>query len=110
MSRIVFVFAFLLLALAPPAADAGALQTLLQENQKPVERASRKTIEPVLDTLTGSQLQNVPLFLQNWRDKNVWMRKEDKQFFYVMDGKAKPLTLIDIDDATITLSADKKVM
>lgn len=110
MFRILIAFAALCFCLTPQISIASDLQSILQENQKAVERASRKTITPVLDALAESQQENISEFLENWRNKNVWIRKSDKQFFYVADDKAKPLTLIDIDDPSRTETLEKKLM
>ena len=72
------------------------LQSVLQENHRSVERASRRTVEALLQALTDSGAARVPFFLQQWRTKNVWMGKEDRRFYYVENPKADNVTLIDI--------------
>lgn len=110
MLRIIFTFMIIAFALPISSVFSAELQPILQTQQKAIERASRKTIDSVLDALIASELEAVPEFLQNWRDKNVWMRQSDKRFFYVMDGNAEPLTLIDIDAPATMVSIDKKAV
>ena len=104
----VLVFFLLFLGLVIPAlAQTSDLQTILRANQKAVERASRKTVAPVLTALVESELDAVPGFLKNWRQKNVWLRKEDGHFFYVEDAKADPIRLIDISTGQVAGEAQK---
>lgn len=84
------------------------LQTLLQSHQGAVAKASRKTIDPVLEALIDSKLPQVQEFLENWRGKEVWMRKADKLFFYAKTDDKKTYRLIDVDDGTIVGEATKK--
>lgn len=78
------------------SAQQNDLQFVLNQNSKAVERASRKTIAPVLKSLIDSKLKEVPTFLEKWRGKNVWLRKSDRKFFYVENKKSNPKILIDI--------------
>ncbi len=87
-----------LAAIAATMAQTPDLQSILQENRKSVERASRKTIEPFLEILVASKLPGVPLFLEKWRAKQVWQRKDDGLFFYLKDAKSDPAQLVDISN------------
>jgi urea transport system permease protein len=107
MLRILTVMVMLVIATLPVAAQTGQLQTILQENSKDVERASRKTIPAVLDALLASGNENVPVLLENWQNKQLWMRKADGLFFYVLKPGAKPIELINIDTGAIEGTAEK---
>lgn len=94
--------------IVPATSQTVDLQSLLQDNQKPVERASRKTIDPVLAVLIDSKLPTVPEFLERWQNKEVWVRKTDGLFFYVKDPKSDPISLIDISSGTEVGEAGKQ--
>ena len=100
------VAAVLSLLIAAPL-TAGPLQDVLQEHQSAVEKASRKTIDPVIAALLDSGLPEVQGFLENWREKNVWQRKDDKLFFYVETDDNKTYRLIDLDTGDVVAEADK---
>ena len=110
MPIIAAILRALLAALLIIGAPAGAqtLQDVLSIHQKEVERASRKTIDPVIADLIASGLPQVPEFIEKWQDKNVWMLKDDKTFFYVEEGDDKAYTLIDIDTGEAVATVDKK--
>jgi len=57
------------------------LQPILQENAKSIERPSRKTVGSIIDTLFASGAEGVPAFLSHWRNKEIWLRREDGLFF-----------------------------
>jgi len=86
------------------------LQSVLQDNQAAVEKASRKSIDPVIAALIDSRLPQAPEFLTRWREKEVWQRKEDKLFFYARQNEDKSYTLIDVDTGTETGPFDKKAL
>ena len=98
MSRLLIVFLLMTVIGVPAGARETPpdLQSVLQENHRSVERASRRTVEALLQALTDSGAARVPFFLQQWRTKNVWMGKEDRRFYYVENPKADNVTLIDI--------------
>lgn len=96
MARILFFLIVYFASVFSVSAQQNDLQNILNQNSKAVERASRKTLAPVLQILIDSKLKQVPEFLENWRGKKVWMRKSDRNFFYVKDKKPNPKTLIDI--------------
>ncbi len=91
-------------------AGAQTLQETLAIHQKDVERASRKTIDPVITDLIASGLPQVPEFLENWQAKGVWMRKSDKLFFYVQEQADKSFLLIDIDTGEAGEAVEKKAI
>lgn len=87
-----FVLAVICLPVIVAAQD---LQTLLQEHQKVVAKPSRKTVGPVLDALANSGLPNAQSFLENWQNKEVYVRNEDGLFFYA-DKTGKTFTIKDL--------------
>ncbi|WP_425071295.1 urea ABC transporter permease subunit UrtB [Sagittula sp. S175] len=76
-----------LLLLGPLAATAqeSDLQTILQEHQADIAKPSRSSVGPALDALKASGLPEVPAFLEDWRDKNVWYDADG--LFYIVDQK-----------------------
>jgi urea transport system permease protein len=61
------------------------LQAILQEHQDQIANPSRTTVGTAIDALTASGLPEVPLFLENWRDKNISVA-EDGLFYVVLRG------------------------
>lgn len=105
MLRILFA-AVVALCTAMPVL-AGPLQDVLQTHQSAVEKASRKTVDPVIAALLDSGLPEVQGFLENWRERNVWQRKDDKLFFYVETDDKKTYRLIDLDSGDVVAEAAK---
>ena len=89
-------------------AQTADLQSILQDNQKAVERASRNTISPILNALIASGSDRVPVLLEKWQNKELWMRKDDGLFFFVEDNKAEPFQLVDISTGESVGEAAKK--
>ena len=102
---LIFVLALVLWA---PQVSAQSLQTLLQEDSKKIERASRKTVGAVLDRLVASGNPNLASFLEKWRSKQVYMRKEDRLFFFAESQDSKTFALIDIETGETTATAGKR--
>jgi len=104
--------ALLLLAiLAWPSgllAQSTDLQSLLQDNRGAIEKASRKTVDEVLSAMIESGLPQVPVFLEKWRGKEVWQRREDGQFFFVETDDKKTYRLIDVSAGEVVGEATKK--
>ena len=84
------------------------IQTVLQANQAAVERASRKTIDTVLEALVAASLPETQAFLEAWQAKDVWMRKEDKLFFFVTTQDKKTYQLLDLTSGEPVGEAAKK--
>ncbi|MCR9274211.1 MULTISPECIES: urea ABC transporter permease subunit UrtB [Mameliella] len=89
------LLAVLLIAWLPAPGFSQDLQSLLQEHQEEVAKPSRRTVTPVLETLSASGLPEVPRFLEHWQDKAVYVREADGLFFYV-EETGDTLTLLDI--------------
>ena len=88
-----------------PHAQAQSLQDVLQANSENVERPSRRTVEGVIAALDASAANGIPTFLENWRDKNIYMREDDRVFFSgVTEGDG--LILTDLDSAQTTTVLD----
>lgn len=101
------IFVFTLIVWTPQV-SAQSLQTLLQEDSKKIERASRKTVGSVLDRLVASGNPNLATFLEKWRDKEVYMRKEDRLFFFADSQDSKTFILIDIETGETAATLGKR--
>ncbi|WP_095589290.1 urea ABC transporter permease subunit UrtB [Actibacterium ureilyticum] len=101
-----------LLCLLPLAAFAQApsLQDVLQTQQDAVEKASRKTVDQVLAALVDAQAPGTLEFIEAWGDKRVWMRKDDKLFFYVVTDDNQTYTLLDLATRDPAGTADKRAL
>ncbi|MBC7280683.1 urea ABC transporter permease subunit UrtB [Hoeflea sp.] len=97
MLRIAYILIAALSWLLPATAQEGGLNALLESKRAMIERPSRMTIGPVLEDLATSELPNVPVFLEKWREKGVWQRKSDGRFFFVEKADGGKLMLIDVD-------------
>ncbi|MEM8541057.1 MAG: urea ABC transporter permease subunit UrtB, partial [Pseudomonadota bacterium] len=108
MLRILIAAVMMIITTIAALAQSADLQSILQENQKAVERASRNTISPILEALINSGSDQVPVLLEKWQNKELWMRKEDGLFFFVEDAKADPIQLIDITSGEPAETATKR--
>ncbi|WP_306119445.1 MULTISPECIES: urea ABC transporter permease subunit UrtB [unclassified Roseitalea] len=81
----------------PAHAQTGPIQTVLQDNREDVERASRRTVGPIVDAIIATGSDRAPLFLERWSERVVYQRETDGLFFLVEDEDADPMALIDID-------------
>ncbi len=99
------LFACFVLCLAAPVAHAQSLQAILQGHADAVESPSRKTVDAVIASLADAPVDGIPTFLEDWRDKSIWMRTSDGVFFSVVeDGDG--LILTDLDSGEETTVAD----
>lgn len=83
------------------AAQAQELQSLLQTHADEVAKPSRKTVGIVLDDLVASGLPQVPVFLEQWAEKNVWQDQSSGVFFIATEVE-DTLTLTDVDTGVVT--------
>jgi len=97
MLRIVLIFLAVLITLAPARAQEGNLNTLLETHHAKIEKPSRTTIGPVLEALVDSGLPSVAVFLEKWREKDLWQREADGRFFFIEKRDGGNLALIDVD-------------
>lgn len=88
-------------------ATASNLQPVLKENSKDIERPSRRKVGAVIDVLFASGADGVPAFLERWRDKQVWLRKDDGVFFFAPDARGD-IELTDIDTGQIVGMASSR--
>lgn len=85
-----------IIAAGSSKATANDLQPVLKEYSKDIERPSRQKVDAVIDILFASGADGIPAFLKRWRDKQVWLRKEDGAFFFAPDARGD-IELTDID-------------
>jgi urea transport system permease protein len=94
---------------AARAQDSDApLQALLQANADAVANPSRSTVDGLIAALLDSDLPGVPVFLERWRDRGVYLRSSDGMFYYATTSDGG-YALIDVDtgqDAGQAESAD----
>ena len=82
------------------AQSQATLQDILQDNSKAVEKASRKTIDGVVEALITSGLPEVRELLGRWQDKELYLRKDDGLFVYAeREGDGYALTDISTGEA-----------
>lgn len=107
MLRIFYVLIAVVIALAPANAQDADLNALLETYRAKIEKPSRTTIGPVLDALVASKLPSVAVFLEKWREKDLWQRESDGRFFFVEKADGGQLMLIDVDSGAEAGLADK---
>ncbi|WP_425437141.1 urea ABC transporter permease subunit UrtB [Oceaniglobus roseus] len=75
-----------LIAGLAPAARAQSpdspIQQLLQEHRAVILKSSRTSIGPAIDALATSGLPEARAVLNQWQDKNLWVRKSDGLFVF----------------------------
>ncbi|MDD9706579.1 urea ABC transporter permease subunit UrtB [Seohaeicola sp. SP36] len=82
---------------AARAQDGGApLQALLQANADAVSNPSRSTVDGLLAALLEADLPSVPLFLERWRDRAVYLRASDGLFYFATQAEGG-FALTDVD-------------
>ncbi|KUF09374.1 urea ABC transporter permease subunit UrtB [Pseudoponticoccus marisrubri] len=75
-----------------PAPD---LQAILQQHQAEIAKPSRRTVGPAIEALAGSGLPGVPAFLEDWQNKEIYVREADGLFFRI-DGSGDTVALLDL--------------
>lgn len=90
-------FALLAASLAPAQETAqGPLQALMQANSDAIVKSSRRTIEPAIVALRDSGLPGAQAVLEQWQERNLWVRKSDGIFVIALpEGDALSQTDID---------------
>jgi urea transport system permease protein len=79
-----------------PAPGTGPIQAALQANAALVERASRSTVETVLDALAATRSERLQPVLEAWRQRRLVLREADGLFFEgERDGEVYLLTDLD---------------
>ena len=77
-------------------ASAQDLQSLLQTHEAEVVKPSRKSVGVLLDDLVASDLPQVPAFLEQWAERNVWQDDTSGLFYFGAEAD-DTLALRDID-------------
>jgi len=62
---------------------ASPLDDVLGAHRDTILKGSRKSIEPAITALAESGLKSAEATLEIWRDKNMWYRASDDEFYYV---------------------------
>jgi urea transport system permease protein len=62
--------------------NAAPLQSVLQANADAVANPSRGTVDGLVAALLEADLPTVPVFLERWRDRAVYLRASDGLFYY----------------------------
>ncbi|WP_028031414.1 urea ABC transporter permease subunit UrtB [Gemmobacter nectariphilus] len=100
------IFAALLL-LSPLAAQAQTAADILTANRALVEKSSRQTIGPVIETLAASGDPQAAAILSAWADKGLGIRKSDGAFLLISaSGAGYALTSLDGSDAGTAPKSD----
>ncbi|MFG6559914.1 urea ABC transporter permease subunit UrtB [Sulfitobacter sp. 1A15299] len=82
-------------------AFAQDLQSLLQAHETEVVKPSRKSVGVLLDDLVASGLPQVPAFLEQWAERNVWQDDASGLFYFgAEDGKTLALRDVDTGEET----------
>ena len=108
MIRLILASFLAALLLSSPTHGQTPLQTVLQAHHDLVERASRRSVQTVLDALAETGLPEVPPFLERWQARELYMRDSDGLFVFIEDEDADPLVLIDIDSGEILGTAGSR--
>ena len=106
MWRIVITALMLLSAWVMPVAADEILQAVLAENRSAIVKPARSTVEVVVKALLQSGSSDAKTFLQKWRDREVWVRKADGQFFLVKP-KGESYILFDVTSGAEAGLAEK---
>ena len=106
MRGVLFAIAMLLFTTLPAIAQDKGLQSIFTEQHEAIEKPSRSSVDALAASLLKSGLPEARVFLEKWRDREVWMRKADGAFFL-----AKPngdnFQLLDIASGNPVASASK---
>jgi len=97
MWRFLAVLTALLTLALPVSAQDTPVQSLLQEYRDVIVKSSRKTIGPAIDAVAGSGLAQAQIVLQKWQSKEMWLRKDDGQFFWAEEIDRKAIRVFDFD-------------
>jgi urea transport system permease protein len=76
--------------------SAAPLQSVLQANADAVANPSRGTVDALVAALLEADLPTVPLFLERWRDRGVYLRASDGLFYYATQAEGG-FALTDVD-------------
>ena len=105
--RIFLIFLAALVAFAVPTMAQQAA-AILTENRAQIEKPSRQTIGPVIDSLAASDDPAAALILQAWGDKRLGVRKSDGAFVLIT-ATADGYTLRDLAGADAGIAAKSEI-
>jgi urea transport system permease protein len=94
MLRVLIGLFWLLVCVSP--LQAQTLQSILQTHAEEVANPSRTSVGTLLEDLVASDLAQVPLFLEQWSDRNVWQEGATGRFVAATEDE-DTLTLRDLD-------------
>ncbi len=97
------LFAVMMVLCTVTQAAAQDLQSILQTHAEEVASPSRNSVGTLLDELVASGLPQVPAFLEQWSDKNVWQR--DDGLFFIGIEEDDVLALRDVDSGEDSTAA-----
>jgi urea transport system permease protein len=72
---------FWVLACFPASAEGVGLQSLLAQNKDAIDKPSRASAEALVKTLLASPEPGVQVFLEKWKNREIWLRKADGAYF-----------------------------
>ncbi|QPM90399.1 urea ABC transporter permease subunit UrtB [Pseudooceanicola algae] len=89
------------------AQTGGAIQPILQENAEILLESSRRTIQPAIDAIAGSDLPQAVFVLETWAGRDLQMRESDG-IFYKLTREGSDYLLTDLDSGEVaeTLADD----
>ncbi|MFN3260435.1 MAG: urea ABC transporter permease subunit UrtB [Pikeienuella sp.] len=96
------------LAPAPAAAQEGGVQAILQQHRDAVASGSRRLVEPAIDALKASGLDQAREVLEVWQARELYQRTADGLFFFAAP-EGEGFRLRDVDtgaDAGFAAKAD----
>ncbi len=79
-------------------AQSTPVQDILQEQSELIQQSSRRTIQPAIDAMATSGLEQVQDVLQAWQARNMWLRETDGLYFRGEKIDAKTYELFDFDN------------
>ena len=79
-------------------AQTTPVQDVLQSQRALLEKSSRRTIGPAIDTLVASELPQMQNVLEVWQAKQMWQRKADGLFFSATRNADGTFSLQDFED------------
>ena len=106
MRRVLLAITILLFAnLSAMAQDKGLLD-IFTEQHEAIQKPSRSSVEALVAALVKSGRPEARIFLEKWRNREIWMRKTDGAFFLLKPDGDK-FQLIDIASGNAVGPASK---
>lgn len=100
MSKVLVSCVLIVLAVLSGRADAqeaGPIQAILQAQTELIQKSSRRTIQPVIDAVANSGLEQAQVVLQTWQAREMWLRESDGQYFRGVEVERRTYELFDFD-------------